>query len=161
VKTVEELLEEKQIWDQVLSEPSLYRQSRELAMTQVLFMAEQYARERNPEVFRFPGSRAKCSVVNVVAPWAATSALTAGFMQALLLNPPVRVDDERYQTGDVVWTVATRVVPDASLGTALVRSWEAKLARAEAEGDEEASAQLRKDLAGIWKDLRYSGRVGA
>jgi hypothetical protein len=65
VKTVEELLEEKQIWDQVLSEPSLYRQSRELAMKQVLFMAEQYARERNPEVFRFPGSRAKIGRAHV------------------------------------------------------------------------------------------------
>jgi hypothetical protein len=33
---------------------------------------------------------------------------------------------------------------------ALVRSWEAKLASAEAEDDEDTAAQLRKNLREIW-----------
>lgn len=120
-----------------------------VVVRQVLFMAEQYAREQNPEVFRFPGSRAECNVVGVelliVQP-----TLTAGFM----LGPPVRLDDEHYQTGNIVWTVATLVTPDNSLGAAAVRYWEEKLADAEAKGDEDTAARLRRDLEKLWEELR-------
>lgn len=57
----------------------------ELAARQTLFMAEQYARERNPEVFRFPGSRAECSVVGSIIPRS----------EVRPCLPPVRPDDER------------------------------------------------------------------
>lgn len=124
----------------------------ELAAGQVLLMAEQYAREQNSEVLRFPGSKVECSLVGVIIPQ--TGLRPFRFDTEPRFLPPVRLDDEHYQTVDVIWKVATRVIPDNSLGAAAIRSWEEKLAGAEAKGDEDAAALLRKDLAELWEELR-------